>query len=261
VAEGALAGRGIVVTRPREQAATLSRAIEDAGGRPILFPTIEIEPPADPGPALEQLDRLDDFDLALFVSANAARMAFRLMAGRRPGRQWPEKLWVAGVGPGTAAALSDAGVAQVALPSGTTDSEGLLALPALAGARGKRVAIFRGAGGRSLLGDTLQERGAQVHYIECYVRVLGRSDPAILFDLWRRSSIAAVVISSGEGLANLLRLAGDAGSEYLRKTELFVAHERVSRQARQLGLDLIHVAGPTDAQMLGALVAYFGAPK
>ena len=34
-----LAGRGVLVTRPKEQAAALCRLIEMAGGRPIPFPT------------------------------------------------------------------------------------------------------------------------------------------------------------------------------------------------------------------------------
>ena len=256
-----LAGRGIVVTRPRNQAAGLTKAIENAGGYPIAFPTIEIGPPRDLARVLGQLEGLERFDLALFASANAVRMAFQLLAKHLPGGRWPANLEVACIGPGTAAALAGEGVNRVTLPSDSMDSEGLLEMPNLADMRGKRVAIFRGQGGRSLLGDTLTERGARVSYIEAYARLLARSDPEPLLNRWRRTEVAAVTVSSGEGLDNLLRLIGDDGSEYLRKSPLFVPHVRVSSQARRLGLDLILLAGPTDTDMLSALVAYFGMPK
>ena len=37
-----LRGRGILITRPREQAQGLANLVEAAGGRAILFPAIEI---------------------------------------------------------------------------------------------------------------------------------------------------------------------------------------------------------------------------
>src|SRR5260221_429824 len=49
---GPLSGRGIVVTRPREHAPALAERIRAAGGDPILFPTIEILPPENPGAVL-----------------------------------------------------------------------------------------------------------------------------------------------------------------------------------------------------------------
>ena len=44
---GPLAGRTIVVTRPREQVAPLAKAITAAGGAPLPFPLLEILPVAD----------------------------------------------------------------------------------------------------------------------------------------------------------------------------------------------------------------------
>lgn len=261
MAEAPLAGRGIVVTRPREQAAALKTLIEDAGGRAFVFPTLEIAPLPDARSALATLDRLEAFDLAVFASANAVRMAFRLLHERRPGRNWPSALPAAGVGKGTAQALGTAGVDRVMPPSETSDSEGLLSLSVFNEVRGKRVLIFRGQGGRPLLGDTLRQRGADVSYVECYQRLLPPSDPAALLERWRQSEIDAVTVSSSEGLSNLLRLIGDAGAANLRGTPLFVPHQRVADRARTLGLDRVCVAGPVDAEMVRALVAYFSGAK
>jgi len=42
---------------------------------------------------------------------------------------------------------------------------------------------------------------------------------------------------------------------------VFVPHERVAAAARELDLREPVLAGPADAEMLAALVAYFGAAK
>ena len=59
MAETPLAGRGIVITRPRAQAEALAHMIEAQGGKPIVFPTIEIEDLPDLRPILALIDRLD----------------------------------------------------------------------------------------------------------------------------------------------------------------------------------------------------------
>src|SRR5262245_8496674 len=94
-----LAGRGIVVTRPARQAERLAALIRDAGGEPILFPVIEIRDVDHPDRLNDQIDRLEEFDLAVFVSPNAAAKALRLIEARRV---FPPGLAVAAVGPGTA---------------------------------------------------------------------------------------------------------------------------------------------------------------
>ena len=43
-----LAGRGVVLTRPRELAEPFARTLESWGARAIVFPAIEIQPLAPP---------------------------------------------------------------------------------------------------------------------------------------------------------------------------------------------------------------------
>ena len=74
-----LAGRGIVVTRPRDQAAGLAALIEAAGGRALLYPAIEIEDLPDPAAARNVLRDLERLDLAIFVSPTAVRKALSLI--------------------------------------------------------------------------------------------------------------------------------------------------------------------------------------
>jgi uroporphyrinogen-III synthase len=249
-----LRARGIVVTRPAEQAAGLARLVEAAGGRALLYPAIEIEAPADPSPALRAIDALEAYDLAVFVSPTAVRKAFSMMRGRRA---WPANLPAAAVGMGSARELERYGVSGALAPATGADSEALLALPALAKMGGKRVLIFRGEGGRELLGATLRERGAGVEYAQCYRRVRPMTDVAPLLAAWQAKTVHAVAVSSASGLANFFAMLGEPGAEHLRETPLFAAHARVADEARRRGVSEVIVAGTSDEEVLDRLVAYF----
>jgi uroporphyrinogen-III synthase len=255
-----LAGRGIVITRPSEQSLGLARLVEAEGGRALVFPALEIEDVADPGPLHALVARLEEFDLAIFVSPNAVRKTLAIIRARRGEHGWPPGLRAAAVGAGSRAALVSAGIREVLAPESGADSEALLALPELGQVSGRRIVIFRGEGGRELLAETLTHRGALVQYAQCYRRSRPRADAGSLLGAWERGAVHAITVSSTEGLRNLFTLLGSAGERRLRETPLFVPHARVAEEARRLGVQRVHVAGPADEEMLAALVAYFGRP-
>lgn len=239
-----LAGRRILVTRPRELAQGLAALIAGAGGEPVPYPAIEIHDPENPAAVKALLARAAQFDLAVFASPSAVRKAFDLHAA-----PWPAR--IGAIGEGTRRELQARGVHGVIAPTGRSDSEALLALADLQQVRGQRVLIVRGAGGRELLGQALAERGALVEYAECYRRLRPRAAPPT-------GELHGACVTSGEALENLVALAG---RERLRALPLFVPHERIVRRARELGLDAPVLAGPGDAEMLRGMVAYFGGAK
>lgn len=230
-----LGGRGVLVTRPAGQAAGLCRLIEDAGGRAIAFPTIEIRLVADSEPARRCF--ADAWDLIYFVSVNAVEQALALGADGR----WPRARRLAAVGRGTARALTLAGRAPDLVPNERYESEALLALPELADMRGQRVLIVRGEGGRELFAATLRERGAEVRFAEVYRRERPEVDPGPLLARWS-DEVAAVAVTSEEILRNLMALLGPAGQEPLRRTPLVVIAERTADAARALGFTQVHQA-------------------
>ena len=250
-----LAGKGIVVTRPARQAERLAALIRDAGGEPILYPVIEIRDVDNPDRLNDLIDRLDEFDLAVFISPNAAAKAFALIRERRP---FPPGLSVAAVGPGTARELARLGVAGAVAPSGHGDSESLLGLPQLAQPQGRRVVIFRGDGGRELLAEELTARGALVEYATCYRRARPGLDPAPLLAAWAGARLAAFTVTSSEGLRNLCEMVGPAGRTLLARTPVFVTHPRIGETARKLGLLTVFVTeAPGDEGLVTALVHHF----
>jgi uroporphyrinogen-III synthase len=249
-----LAGRHVVVTRPAGQAAHFATALSGAGAIPVLYPVLEIRDLEDPSPLLDAAIRLDSYDLAVFVSPNAIQRALAVILARRT---WPASLRVATIGKSSERELARLGIVDVLSPPLRFDSEALLDLPDLMDMAGKRVIIFRGDGGREVLGDTLKARGASVDYLACYRRGRPGIDPAPLLRLWEEGRLDAVTLTSSEGLRNFFDMVGRLGQAWLRKTPAFVPHARIAEQARALGLIRVVPTGPGDDGLMASLVQYF----
>lgn len=252
--ERPLSGKRIVVTRPEHQAGALSQLIRDAGGEPVLFPLLEILDVEDPRPLLDVIARLPSFDLAIFISPNAVNKAMSLIAAHGG---LPAGIRVATIGKGSAQALRHFGVRDVIAPEGRFDSEALLERPELHAVAGKRIVVFRGDGGRELLGDTLIARGASVQYAECYRRSRPGQGVAPLLELWAHDELSAITATSSEGLRNLFDMVGKSGQQWLRKTPLFVPHDRIAETARELGLGSVVLTAPGDEGLVRAMIDWW----
>ena len=249
-----LQGVTVVVTRPAAQAAGLAAMIEAAGGEAVVFPVLEIGPADDPAPLAAAIAALDEYALAVFISPNAVDYSVPAILAAR---EWPAGLRPVAVGGGTVAALARYGVGKTIAPSTRFDSEALLELPELQAeaVAGKRVAIFRGNGGRELLADTLRERGAGVDCITCYHRAAPAGGAAPLKDLWDSGCFDAIALSSSEGLRNLWDLLDAEDRERLAETPLFVPHARIAEAAHALGLAQTILTAPADAGIVAGLCA------
>jgi uroporphyrinogen-III synthase len=239
-----LEGLGVVITRPREPAEALARALERDGARAFVFPALAIED-LPPSPELEAaLAALPGSALAIFVSAHAVA---RGMAAVRARGEWPSGVEVAAV------ALRNHGFSRVISPAGRHDSEGLLESGRLQAVRGENIILFRGEGGREHLKEVLEARGAKVQYAQCYRRVRPAADPAALIEAWDRGEVQAVSALSGETLENFVALLGPAGERRLAGAALVVPHPAIAahRDARRFAR--VVVSGPGHQGLAQAL--------
>jgi len=227
-----LAGLGVLVTRPEQQADALCRLIEQYGGVAIRCPALRIAEPHDWTPALVIFDRLADNHWVIFTSANAVDRAWPLIQERGG---FPPQLDIAAVGQATARALERCGVTGCLCPAQGFTSEALLALPRFQNVAGQRIVIVRGEGGREYLADTLTARGAHVDRAEVYRREPPSADIGALLERWAHGEIGAVVITSTESLHNLFAMLGAIGQPYLRNTPLVVVSARIRRSAVEQG--------------------------
>lgn len=247
-----LQGIGVVVTRPANQSQHLQRLIEAAGGRAILFPVLEIVGPRDTQAANDVIEHLDEYDIAIFISANAVSRALNLIRSRR---EFPAQIQVAAIGRSSARELQRLGIRPHIFPHTRFNSEALLSMDEMQQVKGKRIIIFRGEGGRELLADTLRQRGAEVEYAEVYRRTRPTTAADSLLKKWARGEVDVVTVTSNEGLHNLYEMVGGLGRTWLCKTPLVVVSERARQLARELGFqgEVLLADTATDEAMVAAM--------
>jgi len=230
--------RGVVlVTRSEPGATELVTALVAAGYAAVGCPVLDVQR-IDDANARRTLQRLDRFDIAIFVSSHAVRFAFESIDDRAISRVAIE--WIA-VGGATAAALARHGI--VALVPAAESSEGILALSQLSDVVGKHILLCAGEGGRTTIAEALVARGADVQTVALYRR------HAVAADSLRQlvpepGAIRAVVVSSGEGGAAFATLWRSIGNGAVA---VVAPSQRVANELAGLGFDRVAVsngAGP-----------------
>ena len=242
----------VLVTRPAGQAEPLCALLEAKGYRPVRFPLLEIrELEKLPFAARRALARLEQFHALIFVSANAARHGMRWIEAQWP--RLPAGLEWFAVGEGSAAALAERGI-RARHPPVDMSSEGLLAMPELARMKGWRVLIVKGRGGRDALRAELRRRGAAAEEVALYERRPVRAAPRELFRLIEGETCRAILLSSGEGLNNMVSLLSRDERARLRERLLVAPGARVAAAAEACGFSRVAAADNAgDAAMVAAL--------
>ncbi len=229
-----LNNKSILITRPRHQAGQLCELITKAGGKNILFPTIEIQAILNSEDLSSCFNNINEYDLVIFVSRNAVKMVFDHYISQS---ELIKNVQLLAIGSGTAAALAERNMTDVLHAGVQADSESLLQIAELQSevVQHKKILIVRGVGGRELLADTLKERGAHVDYAEVYKRCLPEYESQDFHNIWQQKTPEATIVSSNEGLNNLLKLTPKEDQAQLFKLPLVVMSERTVSLAKESG--------------------------
>ena len=241
-----LSDKTILVTRPAGREKHLRQLIQQAGGSSIHYPVINIQ--ALPPPATEQLEELHNFNMAIFISKTAVENSHVYFPALT------KDIVIVSIGSKTTKSLQQHNL-HVDNEAPQHNTESLLLLPEFQQPQilQQKILIFRGVGGRALLGDTLKQRGAIVRYIETYKRKIPAHKPLTEHQL---KSLDAITVSSNEGLDNLVKLMG--GPNRLTGIPLVLPSQRAVIMAREYGFEsLILAKNATDEAMLTALADYF----
>jgi uroporphyrinogen-III synthase len=230
----------VMVTRPTPQGKTACEMIQEAGGKPVFFPTIEIislKPTSHFSKAIEELDTLD---WLIFISPQAVYQTAALIKARWP--CFPLGVKVAALGGGTARALQEAGIPLHLYPKDHWSSEGLLALPDFQEIKAQKIAIVRGEGGRALLANELTGRGAKLTHIVSYQRSMPTKDVTSYLSLLHDKKIDIIITTSNDILSNLNTLLGQQAGISLYTVPLIVVSDRMAELAENLGFQTILLA-------------------
>ena len=171
-----LQNKRVLVTRTRDQAATLSANLLAAGAIPIELPVIRIVPPVDWQPldqALRELVTTAAYDWLVFTSANGVKMVLERLRTLGIEPQALSRTRIATIGPATAAALEKYGLSAALVPAeyiAESVAEALRSDAAQHGQtlQGKRILLARAAEARQVLVTELAQAGAQVDVVVAY---------------------------------------------------------------------------------------------
>jgi uroporphyrinogen III methyltransferase / synthase len=254
-----LAGRRVLVTRPRAQAGALVDLLEAAGATAILAPAIRIAAPADPAPLHQAASNVAQYDWIVFASVNAvdALLAATAPAG---GAALPA---VAAVGRKTADHLHARGVKVAVVPDEFTAEALVKALTSHASLHGTRVLLPKSEIGRTSIAEGLRTAGAIVTEVIAYRPVAeaqGRDTPDVRRLLEDRQ-LDAVTFTSGSAAINFVQIHGAGTVDLLRRTVVAAIGPVTADAVRELGIEVqVQPAIYTAAAMVEALADYFSHP-
>ena len=191
-AKDALAGKGIVVTRARHQAAAWDHVIREFGAVPIAYPCIAMAPPLDAAAFNSCLRKLHEFDWLALSSGNAVRAA---VDGARALSALPAlgRMRIAALGPATAAELRGQMGRDADFMPGAYSAEALAREMPLG--EGRRILLPQSDLADKGAAEILRARGGEVRAVVAYRTVIG-SGGADVPALIERGAVDAVVFAS-----------------------------------------------------------------
>ncbi len=200
-----LLGKGVVVTRAREQASGLARQLEDMGACVVQFPTIKIQQLLDDGPIEKAILGLGAYDWLVFTSVNGVKHFWRVLEEIGLDTRILGGLQVAAIGPATAEALADRGLkADFVPPKYVAESvvQGLLER----GVAGSRVLVPRAREAREVLPEELRKAGATVDVLPVYETVLDQGKVEAFTRRLEAGEIHCITFASSSTVDNFFSL-------------------------------------------------------
>ena len=258
-----LEGKTVIVTRPREQAASLVEPLEHLGAETLLVPTIRIVPRTlDDEIVRVVVNDLPDYRLVIFTSVNGVDvfLGYLTELGLPPSSL--DDAIVAAVGPRTASALEERGVACNVVADDFI-AEGLLDTLEMrdVAPAGTRVLIPSARLARTVLPDALRASGAVVKVLPVYDTVPEErlQAPADLIE-----SADFITFTSSSTVRQFVALMEAAGAgrplaERLSGATLCSIGPATSDTLRELGLPVaVEASEHTAAGLVAAIAATVG---
>jgi uroporphyrinogen-III synthase len=206
-----LAGRRILITRPRAQAERLALALKAVGAEVLRLPTIEIHPPETYAHLDAVLEVISGFDWLILTSVNGAEALADRMRFLRISPSKLHHLQVAAIGPATAVAVEKIGLKIAVMPDEYVAEAVVACLRERVA--GQRVLLARAAIGRDVIPEELRRYGADIHVVEAYRTVIPTDSIAVVRALFSEGAPLpdAVTFTSSSTVQNFFTLLAAAG--------------------------------------------------
>lgn len=247
----------IIVTRPGDAGARWQQRLQVAGYAAQWWPAFELGPAPDEARARAALDRLAQFDLAIFVSPTAVAAAAQRLA-----RPWPASTAIGAVGAATRAAVVATWPAATALVAPLADeaagSEAFWEAWLRSGRPATRVLILRAQHGREWLAQQFAATGAEVETLAVYARnahELSAAERATLDAAVIAAVPAVTIFTSTEAIAALDdQVAATRGADrWLRAGRALATHPRIRERLLDAGYRTVELSAADDEDLLARL--------
>lgn len=260
--ERPLAGRTVLVTRPEDRGRELVSRLQSLGARATLHPTIAVGPPSDPEPARAAVERLDGYDLIVFTSARGVQFFLENLRASGEGARSRLRASIAAIGPATAAALREAGLAQDIVAQDSR-AEGLADLLKEERVSGHQVLLVQPESARDLLPQALRNARARVDAVPFY-RTAAAPGVGEVAEEIARGRFDAIVFTSPSTFHCLLGAAGasrDALVWGLRRSARIAIGPFTAAALESADLPATAVASsPSNHGIIDALLRVLGRP-
>lgn len=200
-----LLGKGVVVTRAREQASDLADLLKDMGACVFEFPTITVEPLDDYEAVEQAILTLGGVDWLVFTSVNGVRHFWAQLTEAGLDTRALGGIEVAAIGPATADELRLRGVTPDFVPARYVAEEVVAGLLER-GVKGKNVLIPRAKVAREVLPEELARAGAEVRVLPVYETRLTQQSPDEIIDALSTGKIQAITFTSSSTVENFFDL-------------------------------------------------------
>lgn len=254
-----LFGKRILITRSREQSKKMAERILGQGGKPILFPTIQIKDPADFSALDLAFNDISKYDWVIFTSVNGVDGFFRrFFALDRDIRELAGPRFGA-IGPVTAQAIRNHGL-KVELLGEQFVAEGLLEALKEEDLKGKRFLIPRAEKARIILPEGIVSRGGSVDLVTVYRTVLpDQADVESIIQALANREVDVITFTSSSTVSHFAELIGKTKlPDLLQGITLASIGPVTSQTIRDLGLQpTIEADEYTIDGLLNCMESYF----
>lgn len=184
-----------MITRPRNQANSFVRGVEELGSQVIEFPTIEVVPPESYVSMDRAIGSIKEYDWIVFTSVNAVKEFLSRL--RYLGRDIShlKGIRIAAIGPETARGLSSQGLKVELIPE-EYRAEGILHGLMPEEVKGRRFLLPQAAVARDVVPKTLQEWGAEVDVVHAYRTVPAKGGVDRLCGMLSEKNVDMVTFTS-----------------------------------------------------------------
>ncbi len=231
---GALAGLRVINTRPKDQARSFTKMLQQAGAIVREAPAIKITKPESYTALDQALEDIATYNWLIFTSTNGVEKFFQRFQTNGQDIREMAGTKLAAIGNKTAAALEEKGLKVDFVP------EEYVAESLLAGLKKRinspaetKILLPRTPKARSLLQDELSRLGCQVDEVPAYNTAAGQLPEDVLRDL--ENNIYDVITFTSSSTVESF-LAGIDNKELLANLNIATIGPITSRTVRQQGL-------------------------